>query len=141
MFAVLAKNPKDKTALELAKKLLTLKNFTVEEYTYNSTQKLLLCYVDPSKYLPFELLKRIIVKKLSLSELEKIKKGFLKRLSKPLFSFKKGVKVRVVAGPYQEMAGVIKEVFEEEKKADVVIPVFGQPVVVRIKLEEMIPLE
>ncbi|MEM7818868.1 MAG: hypothetical protein QW403_01865 [Candidatus Aenigmatarchaeota archaeon] len=141
MFAILAKNSKDKTALELTKKLLTLKSFTVEEYTYDSTQKLLLCYVDPSKYLPFELLKRIIIKKLSLSELEKIKKGFLNRLSKPFFSFKKGVKVKVVAGPYQEMVGVIKEVFEEEKKADVVIPVFGQPVVVRIKLEEMIPLE
>lgn len=136
-YLVYVKNNSQKHLLDIVKKIYTQKGLIIEEYKLGD-RKYVVCYTDPYKVLPFDLLKRIYTEKIRTEELSKLsRKDFESKVDR---KFKKGTKIEVISGPYKGMKGVVEKILPDSK-IKVYLSVFGYPVPVELKSEDVIPLE
>lgn len=134
------KNASSKKLIEAIGSILTQKDILFETHPV-ADFLVLTTYIDVSKYLPYEILKKVEISKLSTSDLKKLKKIAFKETQKKegASSIEEAKQVKILSGPYKGMKGKLKRIFDG--KAEIYVSIFGTPVLVTVSVDDIVPIE
>lgn len=135
MFLISAKS----STIEILKKLFRAKNVSFYEKEL-AGDRYLICFVDPLKIIPHNLLRKIRINRISTHDVKKLFQAEIKeKKEKVEGKMQEGIKVYIKDGPYKEMKGVVSRILRDDR-VEIIISVFGQPVPVIIERDKLLIL-
>lgn len=135
MFLISAKD----STIEILKKLFRTKDVSFYEKEL-AGNRYLICFVDPLKIIPHDLLRKIRINRISTHDAKKLIQAEMKeKKEKVEGKMQEGVRVYIKDGPYKEMKGVVSRVLKDNR-VEIIISVFGQPVPVTIERDKLLIL-